>query len=229
MACVSALVIGVGCVPHATRVGAAFPLPSGPPQNGCEWANFFEVAPASTVATSVMPVGSVVLTESQQQGGTGVFHVGAKESEPIDDKLWASLREPRLQRDHKIPEERVNADSWRSLAWIGAGTLGGVAGVGTAVAVDKSSHTWADVAGFTGLGLVLVGIIGAIVAFPSGQDQRDADARQALFEKDEDTSALERGIDRMNLDVRQRCGTPGPIAAKIPPAPASTAAAASPP
>jgi len=52
----------------------------------------------------------------------------------------------------------------------------------------------------------VVGVVGALVAQPSGQDQLEADARRQLFLFPEDErAAVDRGVDRSNLATRNRC------------------------
>ena len=58
----------------------------------------------------------------------------------------------------------------------------------------------------TGLGLSVVGIVGALVAQPSGQEQLEAEARSRLFLfPEDDRAAVDRGVDRSNLAARAHC------------------------
>jgi hypothetical protein len=73
--------------PHAIRLGPAAPLPSGPAQNDCERASWYEVAPAHYTAQGASPGFGYTTVYTQSRAGVGVFRAGRLDSEPLEPLL----------------------------------------------------------------------------------------------------------------------------------------------
>jgi len=197
--------LSMGCGPSAVRTGPTVPLPTGAPRTACESKDWYELAPASLNATAATAGIGYNVYYQGQFNGLGVFRPGAKEPEKLED-VWPRLSEPRLQQLHEARIEAVDAAAYRSLYWALGGLAGLAAGVGGAVALSDSHPNLAAASGITGLALSVVGVVGALVAQPSGQEQLEAEARTKLFLfPEDDRAAVDRGVDRSNLAARASC------------------------
>lgn len=195
----------VGCGPSAMRTGPVFALPSGPPQNACERMGWYEAAPARVTAEGATAGMFVTTHYIQEFNGVGLFRPGAQKPEALED-VWPKLAEAPLQQKHDIPIERVDAQGRHAVYWALGGLAGLTAGIGGAVAVGDSNRPVSAALGISGLVAATVGVIGALVAQPSGADQLQADARRRLFiAGEDDMSAVRRGVERNNADTRAQC------------------------
>jgi len=195
----------IGCSPSALQTGPAVSLPSGPARGSCESQGWYELAPASIEAQAATAAVFATVTYQAGFNGFGVFRAGSKHAEELED-VWPRLNEPRLQQLHEARIEPVDTASRHSLYWALGGTVGLAGGVGAAAAVENSNKSVAAVLGISGLVLGAVGVVGALVAQPTGQQQLEAEARRKLFFFPEDErAAVDRGVERNNLAVRQRC------------------------
>ena len=187
------------------RTGPALALPSGPARSACERVGWYEVAPARVTAQGETAGVFVTTHYSQDFRGLGLFRPGQHEPEELED-VWPKLAEGTLQRKHNLPIERVDAESRDSLYWALGGLGGMAAGLGGAVAVGDSNQGVAATLGISGLVAGLVGVVGALVAQPSGADQLQADARRRLLiQGEDDVNDVRRGVERNNLNVRNQC------------------------
>ena len=195
----------MGCGSSALRTGPAVPLPSGPARGACESQGWYELAPASIHTRATTAGVLYTLNYEGQFKGLGVFRPGSKEAQELED-VWPRLNEPRLQELHEARIEPVDAASRRSVYWALGGMVGMLGGISGAAAVADSNRSVAIALGISGLAMGVVGVVGALVAQPSGQDQLEADARRQLFLFPEDErAAVDRGVDRSNLATRNRC------------------------
>ena len=195
----------LGCGPSAIRTGQALSLPSGAPQGTCERQGFYELAPAR-ITTHAATAG-VTYTDLYQAdfNGLGVFRPGSNQPEELED-VWPRLNEPRLQQLHEARIEPVDAASRRSLYWALGGLVGLAGGIAGAAALGDSHQEAAAVVGISGLAMGVVGVVGALVAQPSGQEELAADARRKLFFfPEDDRAAVLRGVDRHNLATHSHC------------------------
>lgn len=204
VALVLALHVGACASPYG-RAGPSVALPTGAPVSECERAGWHELAPA-TIQTTGANVGLIVTTyDVQVYQGHGIFRLNEKKPEALED-LWPRLAEPELRLRHQEPIDRVDTQARHALYWALGGLVAMSAGIGAAVALQDSSPTAAGVVGLSGLGLGLVGAIGAVVVMPSGREQADADARRKLFfDGEDDLDAAGRGVTRIDEEVRRRC------------------------
>lgn len=187
----------VGCA-HARRASPPFPLPAGPPQNECERERWLEL-----VAAEYQP--AAYPAPSRIYGGLGVFPLNAAAPADLED-VFPRMDEAALQRQHEDRIKRTDAANRRALvsALIGVGGL--VVGVGTAAALNDYNHDAANVFGVSGLAIGLVGSVLALILSPSGDASQNADVRHKLFlEGEDDTAAVEAGVNRANLATRQAC------------------------
>lgn len=187
------------------RTGPTVPLPTGAPRSACERKDWYELAPASLNATAATAGIGYNVYYQGQFNGLGVFRPSAKEPEKLED-VWPRLSEPRLQQLHQARIDAVDAKEYRAVYWALGGLAGLAAGLGGAAALGDSHPNLAAASAITGLGLSVVGIVGALVAQPSGQEQLEAEARSRLFLfPEDDRAAVDRGVDRSNLAARARC------------------------
>ena len=199
MACV------VGCGVPIDKTGPPVRLPSHPAQTACEKAGWSELVPARMTATGET-AGVLVTTHYQAQvDGTAVFR--ADDDEPVElEELWPEMGEPKVAAKHQARIEPVDQAQRNSLYWVLGGVGGMGLGLGTAAIIQDESESAAAVAGITGLAIGLVGVIGALVAQPSGPDQVEADARRYMFiPGEDDPEAVKRGVDRLNQTRRRQC------------------------
>jgi hypothetical protein len=198
------------------RIGPPVKLPNDPPRSACEREEWYSLAPARVKAQGVTVGVGYNTVYSKNYEGVGVFQGDDDDPESLDD-VFENMKEPALEKSHNARIEPVDDASARSTYWALGGIVGMFAGVGTAAAVEKESGTTAAVFGLSGLAIGIVGVIGALAAQPSGEDQVEADARRRLFLRGEDPALpVVRGVDRANADLRRRCGgTPVPF---VPPA-----------
>ena len=194
-----------GCGPSALRTGPVLALPSGPPQSECERMGWYEAAPARVTAEGETAGVFVNMHYAQEFDGIGLFRPGAHKPEELED-VWPRLAETPLQKKHEVPIDRVETQEWHSVYWALGGIGGLAAGIGGAIAVGNSNRAVSTTLGITGLVAAAVGVVGALVAQPSGADQLQADARRRLFiEGEDDMTAVRRGVERNNVNTRNQC------------------------
>jgi hypothetical protein len=187
-----------GCA-HPTRLGPAFPLPAGDPQNGCEAEGWVEL-----VAAEFRPDPGL-FAPPRTYNGAAVFRTNGAGAADLDEVL-PRMGEPDLQARHEARIKPAEAANRRALTAALIGLGGMFAGVGTAAALNDRNHDAANVFGVSGLAIGLVGVVVAIILSPSDRDRTDAEARQKLFLEDEDDkAAVERGVNRVNEATRQGC------------------------
>jgi hypothetical protein len=188
------------------RIGRPTTLSSGAPQNSCEREKWVELAPARVVAEGMVSGVMVDTYYRQVNEGFGVFEIDSNDPEDVED-LWADMNEPELEKEHMKSITPVDDAFMDTIYWSLGGLAGMFGGLGIAVAVQEESGEAAAVAGISGLVIGLVGVIGALASQPSGPDQVYADARRTLFiPEEDDVQSVERGVDRINIKQRTRCG-----------------------
>ncbi len=211
MDCIHSMCIGValllgGCggVQHR-RVAEPLALPGGNPETMCERENWYELVPAQVTAEAAIAGAQVNEFYFKEYRGLGVFRLNRDKPEQLPD-LWRSLNEPALERQHQAWIDPVDSANRRTIYWAVGGLVGLFGGLGTAAAIQKDSKAGAVALGITGLAVGLVGAVGALASQPPARDQLEADAhRQLFFDDEDDRSAVERGVDRLNAQVRQQC------------------------
>ena len=195
----------VACSPSAVRLGPALAVPSGPPSNACERADFYEAAPARIVAEGATAGVFFNTYYHQDFQGVAVYRAGSKDPETLTD-VWPKLNEPRLQQLHEARIEPVDRANRHAVYFALGGIVGLFGGLGTAAAIGDSNRGAATAFGISGLALGIAGAVAALVAQPSGADQLQADARARLFlPPEDDLNAVKRGVDHNNQQVRARC------------------------
>ena len=188
----------VGCV-HPRRVSPAFLLPAAEPQNACERGRWLELVTAEYRPAVVFHEGP------RTYEGLGVFPLDAAAPEDLE-KVFPRMDEFALQGQHEERIKPTDDANRRSLGALLIGTGGMAAGVGAAAALNDSHHDAANVFGVSGLAIGLVGVIVGLILAPSEAATMDAEARHKLFiEGEDDTEAVERGVNRANLATRQAC------------------------
>jgi len=188
----------VGCV-HARRVSPAFLLPAAEPQNACERERWLELVTAEYRPAVVFHPGP------RTYEGLGVFPLNAAAPEDLE-KVFPRMDDFALQGQHEERIQPTDTANRRSLAVLLIGAGGMAAGVGVAAALNDSHHDAANVFGVSGLAIGLVSVIVGLILAPSEKALLDAEARHKLFFEDEDdTDAVERGVNRANLATRQAC------------------------
>jgi hypothetical protein len=199
------MVVGCGSGANPQRVGPAVPLSSGQAATSCERDEWYELAPSIVEGTAVRSVGYVQVHRVQEQQGLAVYQLGDEDVTKLDD-LWARMNEPELQRAHEARIQPVSDARARSAYWLIGGLVGLGAGVGIAAAIQDESKTGAAVAGLTGLGIGLVGVIVSLANMPSTNAEIKASTRRYLFiPGEDDLAAAARGIDRVNQSRRFQC------------------------
>lgn len=220
---------GVACAPSAIRTGPTIALPNGNALNACERAEWYEPAPAK-LDTQAQTAGVIFNTiHVGHFEGVAVFKTADGKPQELED-VWPRLNEPRLQQLHEARIQTVDDANNRAVYWALGGLGGMVVGLGGAAAVADSNKDAAIGLGVGGLVAGLVGVVGALIAQPSGEEQLGAEARRKLFlEGEDDMTAVRRGVDRANASARTRCGgrptAPTPAPAAPAPAPAAPAPA----
>jgi hypothetical protein len=150
--------------------------------------------------------GSVQTYYYQRHEGLGVYRSQQEDPENLED-VWPRIEEPGLQHAHQKRIQPVDSASTTATWWFITGLVGLAAGLGTAAAIQKESKTGAAVAGLSGLGIGLGGLIGGWIIMPSPRDEMSADARRRLFfPEEDDLEAVARGVDGSNARHRKACG-----------------------
>jgi len=191
--------------PQYARIGPPVPLDAGPPRTSCETREWYALAPARVQATGATAGFGFNTYYSQVHEGVAVFRDGSSKPEDLED-LLPKMGEPELARQHQARIDPVDAASRRSIYWSVGGLIGLFGGVGVAAAIQDQSHTAANVFGISGIVLGVVGLVGALVSQPSGEEQLYADTRRKLFiPGEDDLSAATRGVDKLDDQRRRQC------------------------
>lgn len=188
------------------RVGPPIALPNGAPQSACEREGWYELAPAKIQSQATTAGIGYNTIYTKIHVGAAIFPVGENDPEKLKD-LWPQMSERTLQLKHEARIQPVDDAAQTSLYWALGGLAGFAGGVGVAAATENESKTTAAIFGVSGLALGLVGVVGALVTQPSGLDQLEAEARRKLFfPREDDLTAVARGVNRINGTRRQQCG-----------------------
>ena len=201
------LSLALGCSSaHLGRLGNPVQLPTGAPRSECEQESWYEIVPTRVRATGRTNEVLFSTYYWREDEGMAIYRVGRERPQKLDN-VWSVIGDPELQREHEARIEPIVAAERRVLWW----TLGGVGGLaigtGTGLALMDESRDAAIGAMLAGLAVGVVGLVGALVNQPSGEEQLYADTRRTLLIPEEDAIyRAEAGIDRANARQRQRCG-----------------------
>lgn len=182
--------------------GTPIPLPNGPARNVCERQQWYELAPARINAL----VDTGAATYHQLHEGAGVFEVASDDPVPLED-LWPQMQEKTLMEKHQARIDPIDS-RMRTLAYWGLGGLaiGGV-GIGAGVAIRDESEEVSTGLIVAGVTAGVIGLFAPMFLAPPPEERLAANARRLLFKpREDDFSAVLRGINRANGLRRQQCG-----------------------
>ncbi|HEY3499206.1 MAG TPA: hypothetical protein VGK73_31160 [Polyangiaceae bacterium] len=188
------------------KLAGPVPLANGAPRTQCERGQWYELVPARVQARGMT---NSIFWDTTYRGvreGYAVFPHGGGEPKVLEP-LWPVMSEPELAQLHQSRIDPVDDAERASLYWLLGGIVGAGAGIGIGMAVlDESEEAGAALI-LSGVGLAIVGLVGGLVAQPSGRDQVEANARRKLLiPREDDLYAAARGVDRMNARRRSQCG-----------------------
>jgi hypothetical protein len=209
---------GVTTVP----LGAPTQLPSGAPQGECEREGFLELTPARGFASGSheTPAGygvTQVTTVESTAEGVALYRPGGDEALPLVEIL-PGLAEPALSDGHlrriaPILKKEQKRKAWFKVSLVGAGiSLLGAGALITAssLELDEAVKEPVQLAGASAaLGGVTFQMIATLISIayrPTAQEQTFAGLRgYLLLPGEDDLQAAERGVERHNAEVRERC------------------------